>query len=930
MPLRLFQRSSGAASLPVDVDETEPTAPAEDAPRVVAKRDLIRLLDKGVQLQENYVEALQKGLEAGRRFFEAFNDTRLELALEAFDEKTRYALYEVLFFLHVNEPRFAKHKYIAIRVEHSYGVAQKHYYEDSACLYLEGAPHGVQGIEALPRRFRKEFLQYVRKEFGKIPRDRDVEGFAPFVSISALGSVGTMAHKAGSSDLDLQIQYELEPFLIDYSDWDDRKVHKALQKFIQWRFRLLHRRHKAAGKAVEKTELREQAIAWTKQEFPTLFAYFYERTALGDRARHLADRTIRTSLQREMMSLIKRHQGMQQRENKQKEALLRQRLDMIQDYIQKKFPEAEVYLFGSDNLSLRLGREHGSTLVSKEASGSAYRLMLTYDVLLPGTQFTPCIPSHFILPQEFCNVPARYDLLMDAIRFQMVPLYRDIAPFLVNLGPAARLDLNYILAHGGAVYWEAFKAASGNLAKALLNLFRIEMLHHEKYLVMIIELVKHPHILKSFMQEEEVSAGEGWWSLREMERLEEEMPFLRADPWWMKYRALKIAFAFIPHIAYTERGKILRTIDLCYAMHLKIADFFKHLAAKKPLSTHRDRFLYQFYERCFPPDSDARVRLRLVNIGETQAVIEFENELKFLFSSALERIRLIQEQNEIPDDSNQAEFEIWFHYYQKNFEPPENVIRQSILRHLKIPRLRLQISLDSQFQLWTFRSLQQESGSQRDRNDEMFNYLPDSIDLMTCKSFLFGLAYCIHNAYYGYVNRGSLKEQKTRIEVDSSATQLPENIDRNYAFARPDVIVRLADQISEFFAYRSFNYLECLNERTYQELFFTLNLMSYGHLAILFRDNLNNWYLEEFMIDSFRERSAEYYEKSEKMLKDRDLHRTIRQFLRELGISVWDQQVKFTFWINPQSVHTQHSQDKFTTKELWLADTFRKTVFANS
>lgn len=932
----LKSKSSSTKAPPPKPPVVEEEADASDSKDTVSARGLPSLFQRGMLLPKERHQLLESALHQGLSFFKEFNEARLKLAFDNFTEDMKKALYETLYFLHVNDPKYTEVKFTGIEVEHIYGITKEHEYEAKACLYVEGAPHGIQGIEELPELFREDFLTYIESTFGHRPSAADVSGFCPFVSISSLGSVGTIAHKPTSSDLDMQVQYEMEPFEINTSDWDDEKLTQALKSQLQGMMQRICRMKKIPPAKLKdsaiKNEVQKNARAQIQKSFPNLVKYLIDRRAdYNNDLKSPKGQQIRQMIMIEMMNLIKRTMARENSQNlKEREELLRKKAFLVQEYVQKKFPHAEVYLFICDNPSFRKGY-HGTTLESKEASGSAYEMILTYEVLMPGIQFTPMIPSHFIVPKMINDDQTLYDRTIDFIRFGAIEMYRPYAKLFCNLGNTPLLKLEYVLSHGGMVYWEAFKAASGNLPKALLNLFRIEMLHNPKYLPTIIEIIKEPKILDKFIDKDPADKGEKDYGLRpyQLLEMEEEDPILLKDPWWTKYKILKVAFSELPYLEVTQRKRISRIIDLCFGMHVKVSAVFTKPGDTRKFESYRDRNLVKFLKRAFPPETPQRILLEHLNIGETSAVIQFENELRDLFKASLDRILNIQQRVGIPDGSNQSEFEIWYHYYQKNFEPPENMLKRSILVHLKVPRLRLQANFDRTSGKWGFRSMQTESklGKRFDTFGHL-DHLPDEVDLMTVNSLAEGIADCVLNCYYGYVDKGKLLEKKTGIEFDASTARYGDKIDQELAYVRPNEAARLADRITEFFVYRKYHYLDCVTvPKHYLELFFMMNLMRFGRLTILYRDNLTNWYMEEFDIKEVKNDSGKVQADYKRAFKSTAFQKTLIAFIKKHNIDLSDEKVKTQFWYNPNSAETKHAANKIIQKEDDIAEDFKKYVY---
>src|SRR5271156_6673911 len=145
MAIPSFSRSTAGAA-------PKPPGPPVPAPKVAT--GLAALLAKPLALAADRETLLKDGLANGLKFFEGFNESRLKLAFGSFDAPMKQALYEVLFLLHVNDPKFKKHKFQGVKLEHVGGALREIPFEAEADLYVEGAPHGVEGIDRLSPIFR--------------------------------------------------------------------------------------------------------------------------------------------------------------------------------------------------------------------------------------------------------------------------------------------------------------------------------------------------------------------------------------------------------------------------------------------------------------------------------------------------------------------------------------------------------------------------------------------------------------------------------------------------------------------------------------------------------------------------------------------------------------------------------------------------------
>ncbi len=900
------------------------------------------ILQKGIILQKERIELLKEGLVKGLEFFDKFNESRLELAFTSFDEDMKKALYEVLFLLHVNDPSFSELKYTATDVVHAGGTERDNSYETTADLYVENAPHGVEGLDRLSDIFREDFQAHIKEVFGMDVPVGSAYGFCPIVSIHSLGSIGTVGHKSRASDLDLQVQYELEPFVADTSQLNNEVFSDAIAAETKYWTNRLRAQQKLSPEAMKDPKiaepLREKANQQIVKSYPKLFHYLVSRK--GDFNADIQSgggQALRGQLLHELILLMKRSTQLTRgAEMKKREILIKERINRVQDYIAKKYPHAEIYLFSCSNDNYRKGR-HGTTLESKESSGSAYELILNYETLMPGIQITPMVPTHFLLPKFINDDPAAYERIMDYVRFGVIDIYNDVKLRLCNLGPTPDLTIDYVGKHSGAIYWEAFKASSGNLPKALLNLLRYEMLLDKRISKTNIQILKDPKYLGQFETPKpkdptpEIEAmvngltGIPNWPLTEME---ERFPKLLQDPWWLRYKSLKVGFheeKGVPGLEAKERKLMSKNIDLCFALHVRLSDVFTKPGDTRPFDTHREQVLIEFLKRAFPPISPKRTFLEHLFIGEVRSVHQFETELRELFKSTLKRVNQKIADLKLQHESNLKEFEIWFHYYQQNFEPPPNVVPRSIMVNLTVPRGNLQIGYKID-EGWFFRSQQKQSSvGKRFDTFGMLDHLPDEVVLREKSGFLAGLADAVVNGYYGLINQGTLKETRTAIEFDAKYMDLGNRVDNELAFLRPDSLHRILDHIIEFFPYQPYNYLDCIKKkREVTEMVVMVNLLKFGRLSILSRDNLRTWYCDEYDHPDMFRRSHSLRRDIRALVSSKSLHISLAKFLKSRGVN--PAKVAFATWVNPNSVDTGHSAQQFPQKEKELGGVLKQII----
>ena len=647
---------------------------------------------------------------------------------------------------------------------------------------------------------------------------------------------------------------------------------------------------------------------------------------------------VRLGLINELMLLAQRHfRRGGATDNKKREALLNERIELIQQYISEKYPRAEIYMFACSLDMYRAGR-YTSSLDFKESSGSAYELILNYETLMPGIQFTPAVPSHFVFPQLINNDPAFYQRLARYIQFDLIALYGGHSDRLVDIGNAPDPDMDYVVDHRGAVYWEAFKASSGNLPKATLNLLRYEMLLEKRYLITIIQIIKSPGALndmaspmptdmaKNRADLENEDAGVPNWVLLD---LEQQHPRLLQDPWWLRYKALKIGFGELNGVAGLEetgRNRASKTIDLAFALHVRISDVFTKPGDTRKFSSHREQVLQNFLESAFPPGTRKRKYVEHIFAGDVRSVNQFESELRATFRMSLERTKQKISQFDIRQMRRESrEVRLWHAFYEENFEPKANAVKRTIMNDLAISRGRLQIG-HVIGEGWYFRSLQKASQiGKRFDTFGMLNHLPEEVILVEGVDFLIGLANCIVNGYYGILNRGSLKETRTALEFDGKNLDVGDKVDNALAFIRPDHVDRILDHVLAFFPHEHRNYTDFLEvDRRVERIFVFLNVWKFGRLSVLYRDNLGTIYCDEFDNEDMKKQASAFHADHIAMLKAKPLHEMLDGFLRYHGLYI--NEVELATWVNPNSTETKHLGGKMELKEQFLSDTFKEII----
>ncbi len=948
-------------------------APAAAEPGA-GRTGLARLLGTAVGLSPQQESSLRNALQEGLEFYDGYNNSRLELAFASFDREMRLAIYELLFLLHVNDPRLANWKYPKKEWSTVKGVRRQVPVEASADLYLKDAPAGVLGIGMLPALYRAEYESYVEGVFGMKPYGDDQPEVHPFVTIQSVGSIGTIGHKSHDSDLDLQVIYDLVPFCLTTGDWNDEVFKQALNReHKSWIGQLLRQEH-IPVEALRDPALKQKLSARAAEKVAHAYPGLYRCLVRGERefaAKVLhpqGDKTLRLQMLHELINLVKRSEKLRlASELRQAEALLKERVQRIQEYINNKFPEAEIYLFVYTTEWFRRG-VYSSTLEFKESSGSAYELILNYDTLMPGIQFTPVVPTHYVLPKSINNDSVLFPRMMDYIRFQAITVFDGARHRFVDLGNTPDLDVNYVAKHGGAIYWEAFKASSGNLPKATLNLLRFEMLLDAHLIKSIIQIVKEPHLLDALITPKPAQEGLATGTidparqpapefrdarsilrgvkparpqaaaggaaraitvtsqLEDMANLktglppwllvdlEQEFPQLLFDPWWLRYKVLKIGFhedRGVSQISREERDRISKVIDLAFCLHVRISDVMQPKVDKRgkiEAPSHRERVLSLFLERAFPPGSPRRINLENLFIGGVRGLLHFEKELRELFQRSMMRVEEKMAAMGVRDHAGASrEVELWLNFYVERFQPPLNAVPRVIMKHLKVARNGIEVAYRPG-EGWAFLSIQRQTLLERSARSSGRNvsYLPERVLLLENSGFASGVAHCVLNGYYGTLDKGTPEERRTQIELDNKKLDQGNNIHNDLAFVKEDQLNRLAGRIADAFSYQPYNYMDILKtERTTTGVFLLLNLWRFGLVSIIYRDNLSQWYCDEFEVPALFEHALEVSKDMNRLLRAKPLLDALREHFKKHHID--PQRTSLFAWANPNSLAPDHS-----------------------
>ncbi|MDT8448379.1 MAG: hypothetical protein RRB13_15910 [bacterium] len=866
-----------------------------------------------LDLPEKLREQLLSSAEQGAKRFAAYNQNRLELALSSFDAPMKQALFDIIYLLHINDPSLSEVRYSTKEV---IDYKEKEV-EKVADLYVPGAPAGVAGLDAMGEPMKSELMEHLGSTF-EVRSLPGSGGHNPIMGIFSIGSIGTIGHKALASDLDLQVLYRIEPFLVEISSLNEENLKSLLGLTLKFIARKVQKQNKISNEQLTRNpnmagKIQQLARRRLQQAYPLLYAQFISKEVdLITRLSQSPVPKLRTQLINETIKLYNTANRLNNKKaNAEAEAALRLKIDRIQAYVASRYPSAEIWLFPMSDEDMKQGNFR-STLESKESSGSAYELILTYDTLMPGVYFTPVMPSHFLFDRR-TNNDQQYDKLVDYMRFGLLdPLFGEYKNLVSDQGRTPDLTQDYVGSHNGAIYWEAFKASSGNLPKAMMNLMRYETLLHTSMRATIIQLIKVPERMDELVDRINTGAFKEVFLPKNMLELEKDFPHLAYDPWWVRYKALKIAYLEkqIPDVNEAEQIEISHILDLAFALHVRISDVF---GLSKP-ETHRQKVLHRFLDLAFPQGSSQRRELDNISIGDIREVTQFEQAMRRIFKRCINRIAKRLDDLGIQDERElNQEFLIWYHYYKKNFEPQENVIQPTILQHLKVPRGRVLAGFEKG-RGWFFKAFQKHTVRGFGGEKDLLSHLPEETDLIDHSSFLKGLAHCIANGYYGVVNKGTLKESFTSLELVGTHMDLGDEMDNDLAYVQPGQIEQLMRQIQAFFPQQKVDYRACLQEKLQiTEVFLFVNLLHFGGLSLLFRNNLGSLMVEERSVPKFHAKAKYYHQNYKEFYADKSLHQELETFFSEHDIQ--PENVKLWVWVNHNSFETHHPLTNQARKE---------------
>jgi hypothetical protein len=399
------------------------------------------------------------------------------------------------------------------------------------------------------------------------------------------------------------------------------------------------------------------------------------------------------------------------------------------------------------------------------------------------------------------------------------------------------------------------------------------------------------------------------WSVLEVER---EFPLLRMDPWWLRFKALKIAFGSpngIQGIEAEERQRLSNAIDIGFCLHVRIADVLGPHGEPGEAGSHRDKVLRAFLRAGFPEGSSRRIFVENLMFGDARGLLFLEQEFRDLFQRSMTRVEQKMARLDVHGHAgNQKELDLWLNYYLDNFRPASRVVPRCMMKHLRKPRVGIDISYRPE-RGWIFMSIQKiERGGLPPRQSSQVLYLPDRLTLFETPNFFMGLAHCILNGYVGTYRDDSGSEQRTVFEVDRQRVLQGNPIDDELAWLSAEQVERLVQRVAASFPYQSVDYRNVLKpERKVTGVFICLNLFRFGRVSILYRNNVNAWYCEEADLPALVANAESAAADAEALVNGEAIHQHVHQFLQLNKID--PAQVPIDVWVNPNSLASGRVKD---------------------
>lgn len=326
------------------------------------------------------------------------------------------------------------------------------------------------------------------------------------------------------------------------------------------------------------------------------------------------------------------------------ESALHRKIQMIEAYLTKKYPNTEVHLFTNILRNQRRG-QHTPFLVSPEGS-MAYSLMLNDFLLNPAVVLAGISPMPFDISPDLkvllsIGVFPATEWSLSQKKGESVESFN-----ITQLADWGSLNIprEKLWSHAIPIYLrESEKVSHRNLPKALLNCWWLEMLccmEKDPNPTSLTQLLWNPD-LRYFIKHKVESP-----IVSKIQEIEKGYPVLIRDPWWLKFSEMLVRF---------DDAKMQNHIIFCFAQHIRLTDIIDFNNDCKPIwldksdknINWRIKALVAFYDLFFPNQNE-RVDLMKFAQGRDDIGNKTEKKLKQAFLDSMNRTeqKLIEIGNE--------------------------------------------------------------------------------------------------------------------------------------------------------------------------------------------------------------------------------------------------------------------------------------------
>lgn len=908
---------------------------------------LVAIFQRGLDLSRERTHMLQDALQQGTAHFETTNNARLQWSLAALAPQQRAALFELLFLCHTNVPEWTPFHFTGTRMERAGRLRRFNTQEMSKELYLKGAPCGVEGLSRFSTATQGAFEAHAREVFGFPPPILEA-GSAPLRAVILTGGCASLTTTVAREALDVHLIHSRN--LVSEDPLNLTSLREAILAFDANR---------------DRNKDRLYADVFSKEHRPWLSRCLYgdvqqrEFTLRGKLPGGLA------ALQRELMELWSDHLRIRRTlEGVRYAQMLDQRLMLINDYLQARYPQVR--------LRLSISGEGEETIRScyQKIPGSTWPERNTYwrvEEMLSGVMLTPMLPLHEVLPSTIQESGAQYLRIAQCIRYGLIPSYHAVRKRLVDLSPQFSLTGNQLRGSAEELPRMLLRGMRGIWPEALLRILRFEMMLDPRYRASTNHLLRSPRWSERRLNPQQLNAhsvkerriwGVGGLSPKALLSLEHDHPSLWRDPHWLRYKAIKMALAEPGGLSDglpKQRLRLSSLVDVAFGLNLYESPAAENHVAP-PAKDLRAEVHRALREQMFPPSSMRHRRIKAALRGDETALGLLERAFReALLRASWRTQQLLKKQG--------MGLQLLF----KRTLP----LRQEILQRLRArpgalwvrplmeqsapyAALRFRCTPKHGWRLEAAALLPQRStthGRSRagklspsskaaqaalQRSSASTQELP-LVMIRKASSCLVLLGEAVLNGLYTPGERMekpglSARAQRakyigrTEIMMDAQEIHQGNRLDDNFASLRAEDVHRLLQLIITFFRDREHHHApQPQPKRTRQitDLFVLLHFFKLGRLSLFYRDDLGMWWVREWDHPAWSQSWSVLRGNLERMFGERSMHVTFAHFLQTQHVRLQD--LRLEIWINPHSVHPYPTQ-QIVMKETELAQKYREVL----